>query len=390
MMSNRRFWVGWAVALAALTLALAWGISQWNLSRYTRLVEDRLVLLGELRRGAVQNYLTTASAELKFWSTSPGLLDMHARLVQAWIVADDEMHAAALRQAYIDNNPHPLGERAELLQADDSQYSKLHAEMHQMARRFVTERGYYDFFLIGVDGYIEYTVEKEDDFATNLVDGPYAETGLAEVFHAAVEKPGEVALSDLERYAPSSDAPALFMAIALQSSENEVSGVLAFQLPTDRFLDIMNYTSGMGETGETYLVGDDQLMRSNSRFIETSTVLVQPVDSHTVKLALAGEEGVEYTLDYRDVEVLSAYTSIDVGETRWALMAEIDRTEVEQGAAGERPALAGILSLFYGLSLWSVWYWRGREMPEAGDDAANLAPEGALSVADEGGGLGPG
>ncbi len=277
---------------------------------------DRLVLLGELRRGALTEYLDTASAELKFWSTSPGLLDMHQRLVQEWIVADDEAHASQLRMAYIDDNPHPLGRRGELVQATDASYCLLHAELHEMARQFVTERGYYDFFLIGVDGYIEYTVEKEDDFATNLVDGPYSETGLAEVFHEAVENPGEVAISDLERYSPSADAPALFMAIALQGAANEVTGVLAFQLPTDRFLAIMNYTSGMGETGETYLVGADQLMRSNSRFIEESTVLEQPVNSETVQLALAGEEGVRYTFDYRDVEVLSAFTSVPVGEHR--------------------------------------------------------------------------
>lgn len=391
MISNRRFWLRWALALALVTLAVAWGISQWHLSRYTRLIEDRLVLLGDLRSGAVQNYLTTASAELKFWSSSPGLLDLHQRLVQAWIVDDDEAHAQALRRVYIVDNPYPVGERAELLQADDSPYSLLHAEMHEMARRFVTERGYYDFFLIGMDGYIEYTVEKEDDFATNLVDGPFADTGLATVFHRAVERPEEVALSDLERYAPSSDAPALFMAIALQEADGGVTGVLAFQLPTDRFLEIMNYTSGMGETGETYLVGEDKLMRSNSRFFDTSTVLVQSVDSATVRLALAGQQGVQYTQDYRGVEVLSAYSSIEVGDNRWALMAEIDRAEVQQGAAGERPALAGILSLFYGLSLWSVWYWRGRTLPNAAQDVASLAPEGALQVADDAaGGLGAG
>ena len=76
MMSDRRFWLGWAVALAVLTAAAAWGISQWNLARYSQLVADRLVLLGELRRGALQGYLDTASSELRFWSTSPGLSKM--------------------------------------------------------------------------------------------------------------------------------------------------------------------------------------------------------------------------------------------------------------------------------------------------------------------------
>jgi hypothetical protein len=45
-------------------------------------------------------------------------------------------------------------------------------------------------------------------------------------------------------------------------------------------------------------------------------------------------------------------------------MAEIDRAEIEEGAARERPALSGILLFFYGLGLWSVWYWRGRTLPD--------------------------
>ena len=62
---------------------------------------------------------------------------------------------------------------------------------------------------------------------------------------------------------------------------------------------------------------------------------------------------------------MSAYLPMHVGQSRWAVMAEIDQQEIELGAARERPAMSGLLALFYGLSLWSVWYWRGR--PEPGD-----------------------
>ena len=128
----------------------------------------------------------------------------------------------------------------------------------------------------------------------------------------------------------------------------------------------MNYTSGMGDTGETYLVGQDYLMRSDSRFSDESTVLSQVVQTPTVDLALAGEQGVKFIQDYRNVEVMSVYLPIQIGDSRWAVMAEIDRDEIEEGAARERPALAGVLFFVYGLSLWSVWYWRGRQLPQDG------------------------
>ena len=113
-----------------------------------------------------------------------------------------------------------------------------------------------------------------------------------------------------------------------------------------------------------YLVGEDLLMRSNSRFHEQSTILKTKVQTDTAKLALDGEEGVQFTLDYRNVEVLSAYTSIQVDEERWALLAEIDRDETLEKVVAERPTLAAIVLALYALSFGSLWF--GRNLNLAG------------------------
>ena len=176
----------------------------------------------------------------------------------------------------------------------------------------------------------------------------------------------------MEAYGPSDGKPAIFMARPLLGANGELLGVIAFQLPTAQILSIMNYTSGMGETGETYLVGQDHLMRSDSRFTEETAVLRQSVESKTVTKALSGQRGVDFLSDYREVEVLSAYANLEVGETSWAVMAEIDRDEISLGAAGDRPNLTGILLFFYGLSLWSVWYWRGRHLSGDNSEYAGL------------------
>jgi methyl-accepting chemotaxis protein len=164
----------------------------------------------------------------------------------------------------------------------------------------------------------------------------------------------------------------MFMATAMHDTAGKFLGVLAFQLPIDHILGIMAYTSGMGETGETYLVGQDKLMRSDSRFDDESTVLVQEVDTPTSELALAGERGMSMINDYRGVEVMSVYLPMKVGGTQWAVMAEVDRQEIEELAAKERPAMAAPLLFLYGLSFWSVWYWRGRYLPEDGMPLADL------------------
>lgn len=380
-----RFWAAWSVVLALVWAAVAWAVLQWNLNNYSQLVSDRLVLLAELRRGAVQEYFSTAEAELRFWGSNPGMLAAQESLVGIWNAAPEGAMNARLRRDYVDNNPSPNGFRLDFDGVEDGgAYDQMHRDMHPRARLFVTERGYYDFFLIGPEGDVFYTVEKEGDFATNLEQGDWRDSGLAQVYRQAKRgrREGTVVISDMQPYAPSDDAPAIFLATAMHNEADEFLGVIAFQLPTDRILGIMAYTSGMGETGETYLVGQDFLMRSDSRFSDVSTVLSEKVETDTVKLALAGEQGTSLIEDYRGVEVMSAYLPMQVGDANWAVMAELDQQEIEQGAARERPAMSGLLALFYGLSLWSVWYWRGRPEPGEGMQMA------ALDFSDgDGGGL---
>ena len=70
----------------------------------------------------------------------------------------------------------------------------------------------------------------------------------------------------------------------------------------------------------------------------------------------------------------------------WAVMAEIDKAEVIQGAATERPALAGVLLFFYALSLWTLWYWQGRPDGNPTHDLSQLDLQ-KTDFGDEGGNL---
>lgn len=361
-MSTRRFWGITITGLAVATLLMGVAANTLYFQKVKQDAARELMLLAQLRRGALERYLRTAESEIRFWATSEGLLDIYYHALADWQSrkAAGENPGAAARRGYIDNNPYPFGERRNLLDnGDGSEYSVQHLRAQPLMKRLLEERGYYDFFAITPSGDVLYTIEKEDDFGTSLVTGPYRDSGLGEVFQKTrAATAGTVVFTDISQYAPSRNVPAMFMAMALRDNAGGIEGIWALQLPIDRILEVMRPSVGLGDTGETYVVGQDLLMRSDSRFIEESTVLEIVADSSTVHRALRGEEGVAYTSDYRGVEVLSAFTSVQVNGGRWAIMSEIDRRELLGWAAGNRAEWAGLLGLSFVLAIWSAWYLR--------------------------------
>jgi methyl-accepting chemotaxis protein len=359
-MSGRKFWLLSGAGLAVLCLAVGLVWNHIYMSERVQMLEQRLVLLRDLRRGALEQYFETAEVELRFWSISDAILEAQRDFITEWegfsrLEGNPSEH---FRELYVYGNPYPWQEHKLDSAEDGSFYSEVHKRLHPLTKLFVLERGYYDFFLIGPQGDVFYSVAKEADFATNLASGPWKDSSLAQVWRKALAYADEdrVAVSDMSSYAPSDGDAAIFMAQALRGRRGEKLGVIAFQLPTERIVEIMNFSAGMGETGETYLVGEDLMMRSNSRFVEETTILQTRVDTPAVHKALAGEDGTSLIPDYRGIEVMSAYGSTGPDDANWAVLAEMDHAEVRQWAASERPAIAAIMSFIFGLGLWTLWY----------------------------------
>ena len=87
-----------------------------------------------------------------------------------------------------------------------------------------------------------------------------------------------------------------------------------------------NPLKGMGESGETYLVGSDRLMRSASRFIPGS-LLQTEVSALVIDQAESGVMENTIILDYRGVEVLSSFGALEVPGLEWIILSEIDLSE---------------------------------------------------------------
>lgn len=111
---------------------------------------------------------------------------------------------------------------------------------------------------------------------------------------------------------------------------------------------------GLGHSGETYLVGSDNLMRTSSRFIENS-IMKTVVNSVPFSNAIAGKEGTMTTSDYRGVKVLSSYSPVNVTGLSWIILAEIDYSEATASANSIRNSII-LMSLLTAIALFILTY----------------------------------
>ncbi len=346
MKNRRNIKISTKIPLAILSLCLvigiSIGISSYFSARKTIREEavEKLSALADARRVAIREYLDSIRDDLAFIAGSPTTIEALRAFREDWRkLAANGNPTETLHRLYIKDNPFPTGEKEKLDAAKDgSAYSADHAKFHPWFRSFLKKRGYYDIFLFDTNGDLVYTVFKELDYATNLNTGPWKDTDLGNAFRAALaaKTPGAQYFFDFRPYAPSHDAPASFIATPLLNEKGKVEGVLAFQMPIDRINRVMQVNAGLGKTGQSYLVGNDMLMRSDSRFSQDSTILSQKVETPAVKAALRGESGAMETTTYDGRVVESAFLPLDFLGSRFAVIAEITRDELFAPVAGMR------------------------------------------------------
>lgn len=347
----------------------------------------QLEALASARNSELKNYLGSIQEDLILLAANDTVNAAFEAFNNEY-VQSSVSEISELRKLYITDNPHPAGEKHKLDAAPDgSEYSNAHRKFHPWLRQFLETRGYYDIFLVNKTGDVIYSVFKENDYATNLTSGEWNNTDLGKVFRMLRDspKPGTVAFTDFAPYAPSADAPASFIATPFVGTNGGLEGALIFQMPVARINAIMQNSAGMGDSGETYLVGTDHLMRSDSRFLkptDKSSILNQEVDTATVNAGLAGKTGVALTPDYRGVFVLSAHTPVVFNGVSWALMAEMDDEEVIRPVIAMRNLILMIVTgIIIVMAVVGLFFARSISKPIVSmTEAMGHLAEGDLSI----------
>ncbi|MBK8807500.1 MAG: PAS domain S-box protein [Bacteroidales bacterium] len=134
----------------------------------------------------------------------------------------------------------------------------------------------------------------------------------------------------IQDFTTNDSSSTLLIGAPIKNTKNQTIGTIILAIPQNAINEIMyedKAHTGIGESGESYLVGSDYIMRTESRFNKNSA-LFQSVKTESVINALNGNSGTKVLKDYRNITVLSSYSLINVRGIRWVILVEIDFKEV--------------------------------------------------------------
>ncbi|MEO5348679.1 MAG: methyl-accepting chemotaxis protein [Magnetococcus sp. YQC-3] len=204
----------------------------------------------------------------------------------------------------------------------------LQTPLSHFLEQYKKQYGFYDLLLIDAEGRVVFTVAREPDLGEDLLHGSLQGSGLARLFTKA--KAGAV-LEDFSAYAPSKGAQASFVGAPIKR-DGDLLGVVAMQLSTEEIDTLTQERTGMGETGEAYLVGkagDVTSYRSNRIIVPGK--IGQVKDDAFIQKTLAGWSGSEIRLGtagkFDGVPVLSSYAPLKIPGLNWAVVTIMAESE---------------------------------------------------------------
>ena len=276
---------------------------------------NKLEAVRTIKKGQIKTFFEGRIGDGKVFASLPFIVDAIGSL--------DELSKEAKSKGF-------QGKRL----LDYGPYKDEFDKFYPFIKSYMDTYGYFDVFLFSPNsGRVLLSAALENDFGTEL----RSENTTLSVAWKKMKNSKSPVLTDMEPYTPSAGAPAMFVVVPAFNNGDYV-GAIGLQVSSDAIKGIMQERTGMGETGECYLIGSDFKMRSDSYLDPTNhsleasfkgTVASNGIKSPTTEKAISGQTGVEEIIDYNGNSVISAYESVKVGSSVWGVMAEIAMEEVD-------------------------------------------------------------
>lgn len=263
---------------------------------------------------------------------TPEMAGSHSQAQLKSVIQQMDAMTLLMQQDYILNNPNQA--RWKLFKGQSqSAYHAIHASMQPVVQKFIRNSRFHDLYLIdNTTGRVLYSVNKQADFGAQLSQAAWQQTPLAKAWQQGKAlQANQTAFIDFSHHFPSGKKPMAFMVVPV-IFEGKTLGSLVVEFSYELLNQMMTDRSGMGETGNAFLVGKDGKLRTDYALKTNYSVLNSQnrtmLQSHeAIVPALGSKTSVELLNGFDQQPVLSAYTSLKVHGSQWGLIAEMSQQE---------------------------------------------------------------
>lgn len=319
---------------------------------------EKLIVSTELKKQYFNNLFQNIEQDLNVITSRPNLSnDLNLLVFQFDNINKRYSNNAKeyLQDMYIIHNPYEKrNQLTSLLDIENfndiesyaivREYAAQHEKLHPELNTFLEEKGYDDILFITTKGDVVYSAAKNEDFGSN-VNQELLNTNLSSLFNSLTDSEDiDVKFIDFQYY-PGTGKPQAFAGKAILNPFGYPLGYLIFEISIDQIDKIMQDTTGMNEFTQMYVVGKDNLMRSNSIYSESPTILSQKVETPQVLRALNGEQGWIESEDYLGDKVLAVYEPFNYKTINWAMIGETKFSFVREQANSFSKIIILIFSL---------------------------------------------
>lgn len=200
--------------------------------------------------------------------------------------------------------------------------------------KFMSDYDYNNVMLVSANGGVFYSILKEDDYQTSVYSGKYNQSPLSKAIKEVfINK--KYTLTDIISYEVSSKGIAQFALFPQLRADGSVQSIVVIEVNLDTLSKKLADDTSIYETYETYVVGSDYGLRSDTRLKKEKYNVVASfkdnilVQTQAVRDAFSKEVGNKTMTDYRGVRVLTSFDTIMYSNFEWAIISEIDEEEVE-------------------------------------------------------------
>jgi methyl-accepting chemotaxis protein len=289
----------------------------------TKTIHKEIETVIEMKSDEIDLYLQSIVQDLDYQRNNPAIAEAIIGFTKGWNQLENPKQT--LTKLYGNNNKIKNA-------GDGSYYSEIHAKYHPRFQRFEKLRGYHGLFLLDMKGNVIYTTYKEPDYATNILNGKYKDSGLGKAYrniYTATE--GSEYLTSFEEYEPSGGLPSSFVASPVYH-EGEKIGVIVLDMPVDKIQHIVETGNQFAETADIYLVDEYKLLVTDSALTEHVDILKTKSNFKGVEVAIqTGKGGVyEDENNIKDHKVIYGVGDVKFLGHDFIVVAEVEEQDILQ------------------------------------------------------------